>query len=108
MRTKIAATATIALCITVFIVTAGRAQPPHYSVMDLGTLGGSESFATGVNDLGQVTGGASVAGNASSHPFLYSGGIMMDLGILAGGVDGYGEAVNVFGEVVGHIVSTQT
>jgi len=48
------------------------------AMMDLGTLGGTNSDGYGINNAGQVTGG-------SSHAFLYSDGQMMDLGTLGGG-----------------------
>ncbi len=49
------------------------------SITDLGTLGGSYSYAYGINDSGQVVGGAATASGAQ-HAFLYSGGSMTDLG----------------------------
>ncbi|MDB5746459.1 MAG: hypothetical protein JWP72_1307 [Massilia sp.] len=41
-------------------------------VHDIGTLGGAESFALGVNDLGQVTGYAMVNAANNFHAFLWS------------------------------------
>jgi len=50
---------------------------------DLGTLGGTESLARGINDSGQVVG---YSATASGHwyAFLYYGGTMADLGTLGG------------------------
>jgi probable HAF family extracellular repeat protein len=56
---------------------------------DLGTLGGSNSFATGINQSGQVVGSSEIAG-AQSGPkaysmrgFIYSNGIMKQIGLEA-------------------------
>jgi len=38
----------------------------------------------GINDSRQVTGAANLSGDATNHAFLYSGGIMTDLGTLGG------------------------
>lgn len=50
---------------------------------DLGTLGGMDSNANGINDLGQIVGG-SVNGAGQFHAFLYDSGKMSDLGTLGG------------------------
>ena len=71
----------------------------QYTVTDLGTLGGSESFAYGINDSGQVAGEAvTVAGAA--HAFLYSNGTMTDLGTL-GGSYSVASGINDGGTIVG-------
>ena len=51
---------------------------------DLGTLGGPNSDASGINDLGQIVGVTDtsvkdIVGNYISHPFLYTSGTMLDL-----------------------------
>ncbi len=58
---------------------------------DLGTLGGTNSFATGINASGQAVGYSEPPGgtcwlgtNNICHAFLYSGGVMKDLGTLGG------------------------
>lgn len=64
---------------------AGTTQNNHAalyngtSVLDLGTLGGTQSRANGINDSGQVVGDADVTGGTGQHAFLYSGGKMTDL-----------------------------
>jgi probable HAF family extracellular repeat protein len=67
----------------------------------IGTLGGTESLATAVNALGQVVGGASLAGDATGHAFLYSGGTMHDLGTPPGGTSSTALGINASGQVVG-------
>jgi probable HAF family extracellular repeat protein len=57
----------------------------HYSVVNLGTLGGSASNGYGsVNDRGWVTGDANLPGDQNEHGFLWRDGVMTDLGTLGG------------------------
>lgn len=77
-------------------------------IMDLGTLGGNESAAIGMNDKGQVIGVAlntisdpiSFFGATQAHAFLWQNGTMQDLGTL-GGPDSFGQYVNNRGQVAG-------
>jgi probable HAF family extracellular repeat protein len=71
----------------------------RYAVEDLGTLGGSTSVATAINDAGQVVGFATTAAG-SQHAFLFSGGVLQDLGTL-GGSASTATALNGAGQVVG-------
>jgi probable HAF family extracellular repeat protein len=49
----------------------------------LGTLGGNSSYASSINDWGQVVGRSSlVTGSRDLYPFLYSGGHMVNLNSL--------------------------
>src|SRR5262245_41150979 len=71
-------------------------------IYNLGTLGGSESYGTAVNDAGQVAG---YSIDTAYPAFRYagtpgSGGIMRDLGTL-GGTYALGSAVNRAGQVAG-------
>lgn len=60
-------------------------SPIHYSVTNLGTLGGSASNGYGgVNDRGWVTGDANLAGDQNEHAFLWRDGVMTDLGTVGG------------------------
>ena len=85
---------------------------------DLGVLGGqiagkaaTFSFAYGINASGQVVGNSGWYGNAliNTHAFLYSGGIMKDLGVLGQYVyqgatfsNSNAYAINAAGQVVGN------
>ena len=56
----------------------------HYSVHDLGTLGGTFSWAFGINDGGSIAGIATLPADAETHAFLWRNGVMTDLGTLGG------------------------
>jgi probable HAF family extracellular repeat protein len=58
-----------------------------------------QSGAVTSNDASQVTGLARLDGQAKAHAFLYSGGVMKDIGTLGGLA--VGEGINNAGKVVG-------
>jgi len=69
-------------------------------MIDLGTLGGTHSFAVGVNASGQIIGSSDTPG-FESHAFSWTAaGGMVDLGTL-GGRFTIPVAVNASGQVVG-------
>lgn len=74
------------------------AHAADWNITDLGTLGGSMSFAGTINNAGQITGSARI-GNEDSHAFLYSNGSMTDLGTL-GGRNSWA-TINDAGQIVG-------
>jgi probable HAF family extracellular repeat protein len=74
--------------------------PSYYKVVDLGTLGGKDSWASAINDSGQVVGGSYLAGDQNNHAFLYKDGKMTDLGTL-GGTSSVARGINKSGQVVG-------
>ena len=68
---------------------------------DLGTLGGDESWAWGINALGQVVGWSEIEpGSDVHHAFLWEKSMMTDLGTL-GGQNSLGYAINALGQVAG-------
>src|SRR5579862_478882 len=89
------------ICIVVFLSSFASAQV-HYNLKDLGTLGGSQSQALGLNSAGDVVGFSTLAGDQVTHPFLWTpAGGMQDLGGL-GGTYAYATSVNTAQEVVGY------
>jgi len=57
---------------------------PHYTVVDLGTLGGTYSLAGGLSNSGWVEGYSLLPGDTTRHPVLWRKGMMTDLGTLGG------------------------
>lgn len=78
---------------------------PSYSIIDLGTLGGSVSQANDVNAHGQVVGSSDLVANGSRHAFLWQNGVMTDLGTL-GGRFSSAFAINDAGQVVGESMTS--
>jgi probable HAF family extracellular repeat protein len=68
-------------------------------------LGGTSSYGDGINSNGQVTGYSYINGDNATHAFLYSNGVMQDLGTFgyssSYGPESYGRAINSSGQVTG-------
>jgi probable HAF family extracellular repeat protein len=76
-----------------FVYSRGRFK-------QIGTLGGRDSQANGINDDGTVVGCASLA-PARKHAFIYKQGKLTDLGILPNGTYSDASAINNSGVIVG-------
>lgn len=69
---------------------------------DIGTLGGSSSFATAINNDGTVVGYSYLADNVNYHAFIWTPtGGMVDLGTL-GGCCSQAGGINSSGHVIGN------
>ena len=75
-------------------------EPPRYTLVSLGTLGGGTSKALAINERGEIVGDSSRA-DGSTHGFLWRNGKMADLGVLAGGDFSSAQGINDRGEIVG-------
>lgn len=84
---------------TLAATTALAQQPTVYAVKGLGTLGGSESYASAINEKGQIVGTSKDKANRR-RAFLYERGRMRDLGTL-GGTEAVANDINDNGQVVG-------
>ncbi len=93
---KIAMTASASLLAT--LITAGSTFA-QLTPRDLGTLGGANSIAQRINDLGQV-GGSSETIAGPPHGFLWQAGSMTDLGTLGGSMSD-AQDIDNRGQVVG-------
>ncbi len=77
-----------------FIWSAGS------GMMQLGTLGGANSYATDINENGEVVGHSATA-SGYEHAFMTTGGKLTDLGTLDGG-SSYAYGINDSGGIVGY------
>jgi len=84
-----------------------RSLPSNYTFTDLGTLGGPSSIANDINTSGQVVGSADHAPSLE-HAFIWTNGVMTDLGTL-GGQGGWDRSaaasINDRGQVVGGAIT---
>lgn len=93
---KILTTAGIILMMQLLLWAGAFAKPV---MKDLGTLGGIGSWATSINDNGQVIGQSYTKDNAE-HGFIWENGKMADLGTLGGDKTNV-LAINAKGQVIG-------
>ena len=86
----------------IFLLSGSLCQSEELICLtDLGTLGGSDSLANGINDAGQIIGWSHTSGG-ESHAVLWENGesAPKDLGIL-GGNNSTAYEINGAGQIVG-------
>jgi probable HAF family extracellular repeat protein len=74
--------------------------------VDLGTLGGPNSYAYDVNRSFQIVGESEISSAGYVRAFLYSGGVMTNLGTFPGGSNSYAFGISESGKVVGSAATT--
>jgi probable HAF family extracellular repeat protein len=70
------------------------------SAQDLGTLGGTNAYARGINDVGDIIGFSNTVGDTFTHATLWTGNSIVDLGTL-GGSNSQALGINNGGQIVG-------
>lgn len=116
MRVTLAAIAVVALgaCSARDVASPGHRLSnrgatilPGAEVIDLGTLGGAQSTASGVNAAGTVVGYSSISGSRNQRAFIWTNGVMTDLGALPIGGSAFSIAysINNSGQAVGYSVA---
>jgi probable HAF family extracellular repeat protein len=80
----------------------------HGMLKDLGTLGGDSSFATWINNAGEIVGGAWTMNDESFHATLWGQGRITDLGTLPGDCGSNAWAINSKGQIVGQSFNCDT
>jgi len=79
-----------------------RAVAQGFTITDIGTLGGDESFASGVNNRGDVVGESFTTTDQSvSHAFVYQKGTLKDLYPLWDSGFGGSGGINDSGQIAG-------
>jgi probable HAF family extracellular repeat protein len=91
---------------TINPATSLPTQDPFFweagKMLDIGTLGGTFGISTGMNSRGQVIGQSNMAGDQTSHAFLWDKKEgLKDLGILPGYPFSQADWINDAGEIVG-------
>jgi probable HAF family extracellular repeat protein len=76
-------------------------QQIHYTVTDLGTLGGTFSLAGGINNSGDIEGFSTLPGDTVVRAFRWRSGVMTDLGTFGGPNSAASWRLNERGEVGG-------
>lgn len=89
------------LAVANLLVGAAGAGAPAYAITDLGTLAGTTSFGSDINNRGQVVGSSSTA-SGSFAAALWQDGVVTDLGTLEGDTTSAALGINDRGQVVGY------
>ena len=89
----------------VLLGVSGNASAVQYTLTILDTLGGTFSYAKGINNSGQVVGSSGTVGNAATRATIWNNGVVSDLGTL-GGTDSEAYGINNSGQVAGSAAST--
>jgi probable HAF family extracellular repeat protein len=109
LKSIAATTVLAALSISLPLAAQESASSPiQYSVINLGTLGGSQGAAYGINNTGWVTGDDNLPGDQNEHGFLWRKGVKTDLGTFGGPNSSAPGFQNDKGVVVGSAQTPET
>jgi probable HAF family extracellular repeat protein len=89
-------------CVAGFLTTDSFIWDRKDGMKDLGSLGGTCTLATDLNNHGQFVGASNLTGDQKQHAFLWEHGSMQDLGGSLGGDYTGAYAMNDAGAVVGY------
>jgi probable HAF family extracellular repeat protein len=78
------------------------------TMLDLGAIGGPFSWATAINERGQIVGFSTTSIDGPGHAVLWDQGALIDLGALPGDDSSIAMGINNNGEIVGWSASTTT
>jgi probable HAF family extracellular repeat protein len=111
-KTLISITAIVILVVVALPTQCVAQEPnyklPHYTVVDLGTLGGSYSLVySGASNGGWIAGDSGLPNDTADNAFLWHYGPMADLGTL-GGPNSFGVGTNDWGDAVGGAETSAT
>lgn len=107
-RTKLLVIFVAALALEAGPAALGQnSRPPRYTVVELGTLGGTYSQAFYVNNHGLASGEASLT-DGNWHAILYQGTLKRDLGTFGGLNSSAFGSPNAIGQVVGQAETSTT
>jgi probable HAF family extracellular repeat protein len=100
----------VALAVPVGLAAQAREQQvqnAHYTVTDLGTLGGTFGYAGAINNKSWAAGAGNLPGDSSQHAVLWREGLKIDLGTFGGPNSAiFGKGLNESGQVVGEAETT--
>ncbi len=80
--------------VSLMIPRGGHAQVVNYTVTDLGTLGGAQSKAFGINSCGRVVGESAITGSTFIHAFTWNNGQIADITPSGSNVSALASSVN--------------
>jgi len=80
----VARAAMVAAIVVLTLHSRAALAEVKYTVTDLGTLGGSDSWSDALNDSGELVGGSMCAGGLPAQAYIYRNGLMGGLGSLGG------------------------
>jgi probable HAF family extracellular repeat protein len=91
------------------VLSAQAANAQKYKVIFLGTFGGDQTVATGINDLDEVVGYSQLPGNTGAqNAFLYKNGKLIDLDPNPKDFASWATGINHYGQIAGYAANSQT